>query len=152
VGETGSKDVGANLSIVAIVPSKSDVTEDQLKELLDEAGVKPDEVHCIDENAEFDEIDLANCTMIVVLDQQVLEDENVYNSARACGVAGAKVIVLIGDGFDYQDLHPLAKSYGTQCGWSAKAVSDAIIAPSLAEPAGQDGSQLQRPKPRQVDC
>jgi hypothetical protein len=72
-------------------------------------------------------------------------------AGRHCGQAGGRVILVFGEAFSYEGLHPIADKFGTQCGWSAGLLGACVKSPKSA-PLSSKGAQVARPKTEQVKC
>ena len=100
----------------------------------------------------------ANCTGIDGVPVVIPIDEATYNApeldtaGRQCGQAGGRVVILFGEAFSYDGLHPVADKYGTQCGWSAEQLGACVKSPDLDYPRGSGGTPVARSKPKQVNC
>ena len=86
------------------------------------------------------------------IDQACYDAPEIDAAGRQCGQAGGRVIVLFGEAFPYEGLHPVAEKYGTQCGWSSDQLDALIKNPDLTPPRGGDGTPVTRPKSEQVKC
>jgi len=115
---------------------------------IDEAAViflLPEEVaeHCSD---------IDDMPVVIPIDQASCDAPELDAAGRQCGQAGGRVIVLFGDGFSYEGLHPVAEKYGTQCGWSAGQLEDCVKDPESAAPRDSGGTVVTRPISNQVKC
>lgn len=102
--------------------------------------------------------DVADCSgiddmpMVIPIDQASCDAPELDTAGRQCGQAGGRVIILFGDKFPYEGLHPVAEKYGTQCGWSAVQLDACVKRPDLAPPTSSGGTPVTRPKSQQVKC
>ncbi len=102
--------------------------------------------------------EVANCTgiddvpVVIPIDQASCDAPELDTAGRQCGQAGGRVIILFGEAFPYEGLHPIAEKYGTQCGWSAGQLDACVKSPDLAPPCSSGGTLLTRPKSSQVKC
>jgi hypothetical protein len=97
-------------------------------------------------------IDIGDVPVVIPVDQASCEAPELDAAGRQCAQAGGRVIVLFGDDFAYEGLHPIAEKYGTQCGWSAPQLEDCANRPKSALPLSSGGTPIARPQPKQVEC
>lgn len=102
--------------------------------------------------------DIANCSgiddvpVVIPIDEASCDAPELDAASRQCGQAGGRVIILFGEAFPYEGLHPVAEKYGTQCGWSAAQLDACLKGPDLAPPSSSGGTPVTWPKPEQVKC
>lgn len=102
--------------------------------------------------------DVINCSaiddmpMVIPIDQASCDAPELEAAGRLYGQTGGRVIVLFGDAFPYQGLHPVADKYGTQCGWSAVLLDACLKRTDVAPPTSSGGTPATRPEPKQVKC
>jgi hypothetical protein len=102
--------------------------------------------------------DVANCNgiddvpVVIPIDQAICDAPELDAAGRQCGQAGGHVIILFGEAFAYEGLHPVAEKYGTQCGWSAAQLDACVKGADLAPPSSSGGTPLTRPESEQVKC
>jgi hypothetical protein len=96
--------------------------------------------------------DIGDVTVVIPIDQASCDAPELDVAGRQCGQAGGRVIVLFGDGFPYEGLHPIAEKYGTQCGWSAGQLKDCVENPKSVAPRNSGGTVVIRPTSDQVKC
>lgn len=102
--------------------------------------------------------EVANCTgiddvpVVIPIDQATCDAPELDAAGRQCGQAGGHVIILFGEAFLYEGLHPVAEKYGTQCGWSAAQLHACVKGPDLPPPCSSGGTPVTRPKSNQVKC
>jgi len=102
--------------------------------------------------------EVANCNgiedvpVVIPIDQASCDAPELDAAGRQCGQAGGRVIILFGEAFSYEGLHPIADKYGTQCGWSAIQLDACLKSPDLAAASSSGGTVVTRPEPKQVKC
>jgi hypothetical protein len=102
--------------------------------------------------------EVANCDgiddvpVVIPIDQASYDAPELDAAGRQCGQAGGRIIILFGEAFPYEGLHPVAEKYGTQCGWSAGQLDACVKSPDLAPPRSSGGTPVTRPKSEQVKC
>jgi hypothetical protein len=90
--------------------------------------------------------------VLIPVDEASCDAPEIDIAGRQCGQAGGRVIILFGEAFPYEGLHPVAVKYGTQCGWSASQVDACVNGTKLAPPVSSGGTPIVRPKSQQVEC
>jgi hypothetical protein len=101
--------------------------------------------------------DAANCDsldevlVLIPVDQASCDAPELEAAGRQCGQAGGRVIIVFGESFPFEGLHPVADKYGTQCGWSADQLDACVKRPDLT-PLSSGGAPVARPKSEQVKC
>lgn len=138
--------------ILVILHPDCTITREAILALFAELGISatavvflpPEEVdqHCVN---------LDDVPVVIPVDPVICDASELDVAGRQCGQGGGRVIVLIGEEFPYQGLHPIAKKYGTQCGWSADGLGDCI---KSSESVARDarGAEVTRPTANQVKC
>jgi hypothetical protein len=90
--------------------------------------------------------------VVIPIDQDSCDAPELETAGRQCGQAGGRIVVLFGDTFSHEGLHPIAEKYGAQCGWSAEQLKDCLNDPVAAQPRNSGGQPVSRPKSEQVKC
>lgn len=129
------------------------ITKEAILALLAEMGIdetaviflQPEEVagHC--EN-------LGDVPVVIPVDQACCDAPELEVAGRQCGQAGGRVIVVFGENFPYEGLHPIAEKYGNQCGWSAPQLEKCANGPKATPPQSSAGKPMARPEAKQVEC
>ena len=137
--------------VIVILHPTCAVTKEAILTLLAEMGIDeaavmfllPEEVaeHCPD---------IGDMPVVIPIDQASCDEPELDVAGRQCGQAGGRVIVLFGDGFTYEGLHPIAEKYGNQCGWSAGQLDGCVKDPKSAAPRDSGGTVVTRPISGQV--
>lgn len=96
--------------------------------------------------------DLDGAVVLIPIDQSICDAPELDLAGRQCGQAGGRVVILFGEAFPYQGLHPVAEKYGTQCGWSAEQLDACLSGPDAVAPRNSGGLAVARPKSQQVKC
>lgn len=139
--------------VVVLIQDVCKITHEQVEQLLKDAKLDVDEEVVIATNLdEISKLDVDGHPLLLIIDDQNCNDTEAEQIARQAAAAGAKVFVIFGEGFDFVGLHPIAKKYGTQCGWSAKEISDKISAEDDNSPTDTTGEPQTRVRPDQVKC
>jgi hypothetical protein len=129
------------------------ITKEAILALLAEMGIhekaviflSPEDVaeHCTE---------LGNVPVVIPVDQACCDAPELEAAGRQCGQAGGRVMVVFGNNFAYEGLHPIAEKYGNQCGWSASQLEGCANGPKAASPHSSAGRPITRPEAKQVEC
>ena len=129
------------------------ITKEAILALLAELGIDPAIViFLLPSEAAEQCTDIDDVPVIVPIDSACHDAPELVIAGRQFGQAGGCVVILSGDGFSYQGLHPVAEGYGTQCGWSAEALKSCIDGLGSAAPRDSDGRLIARSESIQVKC
>lgn len=138
--------------VVVLTSPGSTPADDEIVALLTACDVDPEAVTFVDpcetENLE----DLEGVPVIVAIDQNTCDAPELEQGARSCAQAGGSVIVVFGDGFQFDGLHPIAADYGTQCGWSPEQLGPRLKADPDCAPLTPSGDPVDRSAARPVKC
>ena len=137
--------------VLVILHPACGISKEDILALLVELGVNPDLVTFLQPQETVD-FDLDAVPVVIPLDQASCDAPEVEEAGRRSAQAGGRVIVLIGPGFPYTDLHPLAEKYGAQCGWSAAQLGPCMSDAEPPAPRSHDGTPIARPEAGQVKC
>lgn len=139
--------------VTVILHPHSTISQDAVLELLRECGIDPDIVVFLQpDEAIASSEEIQGCTLIPI-DDATAGSEELEDAARCRAQGGGAVIVVFGEGYAPDGLHPIAVKYGTQCGWRSEE-----LAPRINGVEGQDGpvdasgAPIDRPKSEQVKC
>lgn len=140
--------------VAVILHPKCKIAKSAILELLAKAGIRQEDVIFVRPEDVGSLGEIADLRILIPIDEVVCSDEALVAVGRQCagGTISARVIVLIGPGFEYQKLHPIAEGYGTQCDWSAERLKECLDASVTPEPRRSDGATISRPRGKQVDC
>ena len=141
-----------NGRLVVFRPNGCNISDDEVKALLDETGASFEDIIFVDDASELIDLDLADTEVLILLDQENCDKPEPEDVARTCSNKGAAVIAVFGQGADYEDVHPIGKKYGTQCTWSADDLLEKIRDPKRAKPTAPSGPKPQREEEKQVKC
>lgn len=139
--------------VLVILHPTCAITKEAIIALLAELGIDQAAVIFLlpDEVAEYC-AGIDDASVVIPIDQASCNVLELDAAGQQCAQAGGRVIVLFGDGFPYEGLHPIADKYGTQCGWSVDQLGDCIKGPKLASPHDSGGTDVAWSKPSQVKC
>lgn len=139
--------------VLVILHPTCAITKEAVLALLAELGI--DEAAVIfllpEEVAEYC-TGIDDVPVVIPIDRASCDAPELDAAGRQCGQAGGRLIVLFGDGFAYEGLHPIAEKYGTQCGWSASQLEGCVNDPKPAAPRDSGGTVVTRPTSDQVKC
>lgn len=138
--------------VIVLTRPDSTPAEDDIVALLIECDIDPETVTFVDPCDLEDLDDLEGVPVIVAIDQSTCEAPELEEGARHCAQAGGSVIVVFGDGFQFDGLHPIAADYGTQCGWSPEQLGPRLKADSDCAPLTPSGDPVDRSAARPVKC
>lgn len=96
--------------------------------------------------------DIEDVAVVIPIDQANCDAPELEVAGRQCGQAGGRVVILFGEDFPFEGLHPVAEKFGTQCGWSADRLEACLTSPDLAPPRSSGGAPVARPLSEQVKC
>lgn len=149
-----------NFSVIGVSPERvvvilhpiCKISREEIIKLLEAAGVDVSIVEFIEpgliENCE----ELSGVPIIIPVDDENLDDKTLEQAAGFCATIGGGIIVLCGDEVDDTKLHPIARMYGTQIGWSPENMSGCLTNPKQANPKDSTGETIVRPKSNPVRC
>ena len=138
--------------VIVLTRADSTPAEDEIVALLIGCDIDPEKVTFVDPCDLEDLDDLQGVPVIVAIDQSTCEAPELEEGARHCAQAGGSVIVVFGDGFQFDGLHPIAADYGTQCGWSPEQLGPRRKADSDCAPLTPSGDPVDRSAARPVKC
>lgn len=95
---------------------------------------------------------IGDLPVVIPVDEASCDLPELEATARQCAQAGGRVIVLFGDDFAYEGLHPIADKYGSQCAWVPSDLQECFKAPVSAAPRASSGKPVARPEANQVKC
>jgi len=138
--------------VIVVILKECKIGKEAIIELLRLAGIAEANIEFFNEDTLLECPDLSDTAVIIPISSEVCELSTLDDVGRHLANAGGRVVALIGDGFDYEGLHPIAEKYGTQVGWSPLRIKECISSSKPIEPTDPAGKPITRPKGRQVDC
>lgn len=128
------------------------IDKDEILALLRELGIDVTLVSFLHPDEVGECPDIGNAAVIIPIDEGTCDLPELDEAGRYCGQAGGRVVVLFGEAFPYEGLHPIAEKYGTQCGWSSDQLGSCISTDQVDSPRSASGSPVTRPGAGQVKC
>ena len=138
--------------VIVILHPACTISKNAILALLAELGIDEMAVVFLLPEDVVNRVNIADLPVVIPIDEAVCDAKELDAAGRQCGQAGGCVIILLGKGFPYKGLHPIAEKYGTQCGWFADKLGDCLKSPCSAPPSGSDGTEIPRPKHEPVKC
>ena len=138
--------------VLVILHPACTISKEAILELLAELGIDEAAVTFLLPEEAADCAGIDDMPVVIPIDQASCDAPDLDAASRQCGQAGGRVIILFGEAFPYEGLHPIAEKYGTQCGWSADQLDACMKNPDLTPPCISDGTPVVRPKSDQVKC
>jgi hypothetical protein len=123
------------------------VARAEILALLQEAGFDPSQIIFLDAAEDVDCDALGGVPLIIPVDDESGDLPELDHAGRCSG----RVVVLLGPGCSFEGLHPLARKYGTQCGWSADRVKR-CVSNDAETPQNAAGAAVHWDKPKPVIC
>ncbi|MDT2022303.1 hypothetical protein [Methylocella sp. CPCC 101449] len=143
--------VGKNGRVFVVLHPACKITKEEILGLLGEMGIDPSLVIFLLPGEVDKCVEISDASVIIPVDTGTSDLLELEEAGRYSGQAGGRVVVLFGKSFPYEDLHPIAKKYGTQCGWSAEQLK-VCISGKADEPRSGAGTPVSRPNASQVKC
>lgn len=141
----------ADGALIVVLHSECKISRDEILALLRELGLDTTNVTFVDPDQVAQCDGLESTPVIIPVDEATCDLPALDQAGRHCGQAGGRVIVLFGPDYPYNDLHPIADKYGTQCGWSPDQLK-VRISGETDEPLSGSGAPVDRPVGREVKC
>lgn len=139
--------VGNDGKVVVVLHPGCKIGRVEILALLEDAGFDPSQIIFLEAPEGPDCGDLSAATVIIPVDDDSGDLPELDNAGRCSG----QVVVLLGPGCSLEGLHPLARKYGTQCGWSANQLKG-CVSNGGEPPRDASGDEASWDQPRQVIC
>jgi len=139
--------------ILVIIHPNCQITHAEIEKLLVLAGINLDCVEFIP-IGEVDTLEkLEEGTPIIIpVDQGLVDDSSIQESAMVCANIKGQVISIFGPGVSFEGLTNVADNYGTQISWNPQTLNICIVSPDKASPTDSSGKKKKRTKAGQVNC
>ena len=138
--------------MIVTLPNDTETTLKEFEQLLSETDLEVDELVECALAEELNEDMLKDATMVVILDNPSETDSDVEDFARKCANTGAPVVVLLGPNTNFEGIHPIADSFGTQCPWTPEQLLNKVSKPLESKPTDRKGTERANSKPKPVPC
>lgn len=138
---------GAKRQIFVLLHPGCGIGREEVLSLFVKAGFDPSQIIFLDAADNPDCSGLGSAPLIIPVDDGSGDLPELDHAGRCSG----RVVVLLGPTCSIEGLHPLAKKYGTQCGWSADQLKD-CVSDEGSPPRDASGSDARWDDTKQVNC
>ena len=133
--------------IFVLLHERCKIGRQEILSLLEKAGFEPSQIIFLDASDNPDFNGLGSAPLIIPVD----DESGDLPELDHAGLCSGRVVVLLGPTCSIEGLHPLAKNYGTQCGWSVDQLKD-CVSNEGKPPRAASGSDAVWDDPKQVNC
>lgn len=144
---------GADDRITVILHHDAKISREAILELLRACGVDLEKISFLEPEEALNPAEVDDSCTLVPVDGETAELPELEEAARCRAQGGGAVVVLFGEGYAPEGLHPIAAKYGTQCGWRSEELETRVKGvPGSDNPLDAAGSPVDRPRSEQVKC